>query len=74
EDLTVINANLAIEVDKELKQVIYKVIDLETGETIKQIPSEDLIRIAKKMKEIVEQYSENHSGGLQIFMDSGAFG
>ena len=74
ENLKIINADLAIEVDTQLKQVIFKVVDLETGETIKQIPSEEMIRIAKKLDEIVEQYSENDTGGLQIFMDSGSFG
>lgn len=72
-NLKVINADLAIEVDRELKQVIFKVIDLETGETIKQIPSKELIRIAKKLKLMIENYSNKSTNSTQLFMDSASF-
>lgn len=72
-NLTLINADLAIEVDRELKQVIFKVVDLETGETIKQIPSEEMIRIAKKLNEMIENYSSRSSSSLHLLMDSSSF-
>jgi flagellar protein FlaG len=71
-DLTLINADLAIEVDHDLNQVIFKVVDLETGETIKQIPSEELIKIAKRIKFMLENYSQvNNSSG--VLMGPGSF-
>ena len=73
DNLKRINADLAIEVDRDLKQVIFKVIDLETGETIKQIPSEEMIRVAKKLKAIIESYAESKADSQPLFMDSGSF-
>lgn len=72
-DLHIINSNLAIEVDEELKQVIFKVVDVETGETIKQIPSKEMIEIAKRLKLMIEDYSNRKASNRRVFMDSGSF-
>lgn len=72
-NLQIINADLAIEVDRELKQVIFKVVDMETGETIKQIPSKELIEIAKRLKHMIENYSNRGSSGQQLLMDADSF-
>ncbi len=38
---------LEFEVDEDTDKMVVKVIDKETGETIRQMPSEEVIRIAK---------------------------
>ncbi len=43
---------IRLDVDDELHRVIIKLIDKETGEVIRQIPPEELIELAKKMKDI----------------------
>lgn len=42
-----INRTVRFEIDKELQRVIAKVIDKETGEVIRQIPPEEVVKIAK---------------------------
>ncbi len=39
-------------VDKELGRVSLKVYDKETGETIREVPPEELTEVAKKMKKM----------------------
>lgn len=39
-----------LEVDNELHRVIIKLIDKKSGEIIRQIPPEELIELAKKMR------------------------
>jgi len=41
--------SLQFEIDKDTDKVIVKVVDLTNGEVIRQIPSEEVIRIAKVM-------------------------
>jgi flagellar protein FlaG len=41
------NRNLAFSVDGETKRVIVKVIDTETGELIRQLPSEETLAISR---------------------------
>lgn len=72
-NLQIINSDLVIEVDTELNQVIYKVIDVETGETIRQIPSEEMIRISKKLKAVLENYANRAENIPNLFMDTGSF-
>jgi len=44
------NRAIRLEVDNELHRVIIKLIDKKSGETIRQIPPEELIELAKKMR------------------------
>ena len=51
-DITeVFNRKLKFSIDKELDQVIVKVVDAETDKVIKEIPPEELKRLYAKMKE-----------------------
>ncbi len=51
-DITeVFNRRLKFSIDKELDQVIVKVVDAETDKVIKEIPPEELKRLYAKMKE-----------------------
>lgn len=47
-----INSNLKFNVDDETGQTIIKVVDSTTNEVIKQIPSEDMVAIAKAMDKL----------------------
>ena len=52
----------SIEEDLGLGRTVVKVLDSETKEVIRQIPSEELIQIAKQLKDMIEANSS--SGGL----------
>lgn len=49
------NSRLSFSVDKETEQVIVKVLDAKSGELIRQIPSEEMVKLAK----VLEQYKGN---------------
>jgi len=44
---------LKIEIDKDLHQPIVKIIDQKTNEVIKQIPPEEILKIMKKIEEMI---------------------
>ena len=44
--------DLKIRVDKKTGKAIVKVVSKEDGKTIRQIPSDDLLRLASKMEEM----------------------
>lgn len=50
-----IDKGLEIEIDKELKIPIYKIIDLTTKEVIKQIPLEDLLKFKKALAKFLQE-------------------
>ena len=49
----IFNRKLKYSIDKELDQVIVKVVDAETDKVIKEIPPDQLKRLYAKMKEAV---------------------
>lgn len=48
--------SLRLQVEKELQQVIVKVVDIETDEVIRQIPSEQTIAIAKRLDDVMKEF------------------
>ena len=54
--------NLQLEVEKELKTVIVKVVDKETDEVIRQIPSEQTIALAKRLDEVMKEFLTGQPG------------
>lgn len=44
--------NLQFAMDKEAKDLVVKVTDKKSGELIRQIPSEDVLRLRKKLEEV----------------------
>lgn len=46
-----INRTVHLEIDHESHNVIVKVVDKNTGEVIRQIPPEELVALAKKIKD-----------------------
>jgi len=45
------NRTIRFEIDSELDAVIVKIIDKESGDVIRQIPSEELVELSKKINE-----------------------
>lgn len=52
-DLVMKNNKISFDVNKELNEIIIKVVDSSTKEVIREIPSEDLQRIQARMKQAV---------------------
>jgi len=49
------NKALKIEIDEDLKIPVYKIIDLQTKEVLKQIPLEDILKLKKALTEILKK-------------------
>lgn len=47
------NTKLTFVVDQQLKKAIIKVVDAETNKVIRQIPSEDSLRVARKVSRLM---------------------
>jgi len=54
EVLNPLNKELRVEIDQELKIPIFKIINKETNEVIRQIPLEEILRIAKNIEKFLE--------------------
>jgi len=50
--LQTVNRNLEFQVDDSTKKVVVKIVDNQSGETVRQIPSEDMMTFIKKMQEL----------------------
>lgn len=46
------NRNLEFKIDESTKKVVIKIVDTKTGETVRQIPSEEMMEFIKKMEEL----------------------
>mgnify|MGYP001774319540 CR=1 FL=1 len=52
EVMTLLERGINFEVDRDMDRTIIKVVDRETDEVIKQIPSEDLLKVIDHMQEM----------------------
>ncbi len=57
--LNFLSKGLKIEIDEELKIPIFKIIDLETQEVLRQIPWEEILRLRKFLKDLSEKELKN---------------
>ncbi len=55
------NTELRFEADSRLKEVLVKIVDPETDEVIRQIPSEEMIAIRKRMDELLRMLNKSHA-------------
>ena len=55
------NHELSIEVHEETDQYIVKVVDADTGEVVREIPPEELLDLASKMREMAGLLFEGRS-------------
>ncbi len=54
--LSGLNRALKVEIDKELKIPVFKIIDLETEEVVRQIPLEEILKFKKALTAFLEKY------------------
>ncbi len=50
----VLDRKIQFEVASETEDVVVKIVDRETGQTIRQIPPQELVKLASRMEEIHE--------------------
>lgn len=48
-----LNTELRLEVDSGSKKVVVKIIDPDSGQVIRQVPSEEMLEISKRMDDII---------------------
>ncbi|WP_417764774.1 flagellar protein FlaG [Shewanella chilikensis] len=61
---TVSNRGLQISIDKDLSQVVLKVVNKDNEETIRQIPTEEVLDLMKRMKDLSEDFFGDATGLL----------
>ncbi len=47
------NTELSFTVDKDTEKVVIKIVDSETQEIVRQIPAEDTLRLASRIKQLL---------------------
>ena len=57
-----LNRELQFDVDEDLGRTVVRVVDKESGDLIRQIPSDEVLALAKQMKEMREADFESTSG------------
>lgn len=50
--LQVVQRNLQFKLDDDTKELVVKVVDSESGEIVRQVPSDEMLAIIKRMKEL----------------------
>lgn len=50
--LQAVKRNLQFEVDDSTKELVVKIVDSESGDMVRQIPSEEMLAFIKRMKEM----------------------
>lgn len=58
--------NLEFKVNEDLGRTIVKVVDSESGDLIRQIPSEELVALAER----IEEQTQESEGSVGYFIDS----
>lgn len=61
---SVSNRGLQISIDKDLSQVVLKVVNRDNEETIRQIPTEEVLQLMKRMKDLSEEFFGDTTGLL----------
>jgi flagellar protein FlaG len=67
--LSRMKTNLRLEVDTSTDSVVIKVVDPETQEVIKQIPSEDMLKVSQRVEEVLARYSKRADEKVTVFND-----
>ena len=47
------NTKIELQLDKATKEIVVKIVDKNTGKTIRQIPPEELLKISSAFKDII---------------------
>lgn len=51
-----VRRNLQFQVDDSTKELVVKIVDSESGKTVRQIPSEEMLDFVKRMQELEGQH------------------
>ncbi|MFN3134678.1 MAG: flagellar protein FlaG [Candidatus Kryptonium sp.] len=51
--IRIFNTKIAFEIDRETKKTILRIVDVETNEVIRQIPPEELLKISRRISELL---------------------
>lgn len=62
--MKLVSQDLNISVDSDLGQTVVKVVNRDDKQVIRQIPSEEILSLMKKLSAIAEKYSDDSSGLL----------
>ena len=66
-----VQRDLSFNMDEDSGKTVIKVVDTESGELIRQIPSEEVLAIASQLREFQEDaVSQNEIGQGLLFSDS----
>ena len=67
-----ISRQLQFSVDEESGKTIIKVIDAETGETIRDIPPEDILKMQNQLREASERFLNKEESGISLLFQGKA--
>lgn len=59
-----VRRDLHFNIDEDLNKVVVKVVDHETGDVIRQIPSEEILAMLKRVRELGDSGAEPGAGVL----------
>lgn len=62
--LEMIQTRISVEKDLTSGKMVFKIVNAETGETIKQIPPETMLKISAHIAEYINSAKQEHSKGL----------
>lgn len=65
-----VQRQLEFSVDQDSGKTIIRVIDAETGETIRDIPPEEIINMQKQLKEMSEQMFSREEANVSLLFNS----
>ena len=68
--LSSIDVELQLEIDESTKRIVVKLVDPETNEVIKQIPSKELLAIGRRVDKLLASYNLDKKPAVTIFKDS----
>lgn len=67
-----VDRQLQFSVDEESGKTIVKVVDAETGETVRAIPPEEIINMQKQLKEVSEKLFQQEEKGVSLLFQGKA--
>ncbi len=68
EVLNPLNKELRVEIDRDLKIPVFKIIDKTTNEVIRQVPLEEILKLMKSIEKLLEKQKidKSHLKGLLL--------
>jgi flagellar protein FlaG len=67
-----VSRQLQFSVDEESGKTIVKVIDAETGDTIREIPPEEILEMQNRLREASESFLNSEEAGVSLLFQGKA--